>query len=710
MKRLTYILAFLIVILYPAVAYGTSNARLIIDYEEVLGLDVPPVMMNNRVMVPARSVFEHIGGTVEWNNVHRQISVRYNNDILVMTINETIAWLNGEVLIMDAPPVMINNNTMIPLRFPAEAFGFFVDWDIAARAAIILTNTNGSDDNAYNDNGYTESNTEETPDDHAHQPDGHTTSQPYEYEVDHENNHGHDLATDISHVPILAESHPVTNITALRTPSDTGAMAYVIVASSAISDVNHFLLPDNRLVMDIYNARTSISGPFHAYGPVREIGHSQFSRSPYTTRVVFHLTVATDFSISLSNDRRELTIEFNKNNIAFTPTVYVDRDILTISGDFQPSIRVSKTNYPLSLTIYVDNSTIRDTGERLSIGAFTSHYVVEQRHNGVAVIHVFMSGEWPAISIDQGRGYVTVVLHPGLHGTRYNFRSRELRLSRDVVAHMDITSIRRNNEYHQGRYTLTLPIPAYMLGWGSLYIADRYINTVSIRSNSTGNAEIVFETSRIMAFTIHETYDEIVIRARLPQDVYPFIIVIDPGHGGRDPGAVHHGLHESDIVLAISHMVAERLSHHPDIKVYMTRHTNVAVSLSQRTRFANRLPADLYISIHANAVRNRPHVSGIETWYLPHTREDNLRFNSRQLAQILQRHMISATGAYDRGVRNTSSFIVLRDTNMPATLLEVGFLSNAQEAARLATTAHQQLLAQAIYEGILEIFELYRQV
>jgi len=415
---------------------------------------------------------------------------------------------------------------------------------------------------------------------------------------------------------------------------------------------------------------------------------------------VFHLSVATEFSISLSNDRRTLTVAFTKNNITATPNFSADADLLTISGDFQPSVRLSAASYPHYLTIYVDNAAMLGVGEFFQSGGFVSHYVIEQRQS-TGVIRVFMHGEWPAMSVNHGRGYTMVVLHHGLQGVRYDFWSRELRLSRDAVPYMDISQVRRNNEYLLNRYTLTLPVAGHGLGMGSLYVADSHVNSVTVRRNSAGYAQIVFDTSRIMAFTVHETPYEFIIRARLPQDVHPFIVVIDPGHGGRDPGAVHHGIRESDLVLTISHMVAERLRRHPDIQVYMTRHTDVSVTLSQRTRLANQM-ADLYVSIHANAVRNNPGVSGIETWYTPHSRENNMRLNSRQFAQIMQRHMISATGAVDRGARTTPSFVVTRDTTMPAVLLEVGFLTNPQEAARLATTAHQQRLAQAIYEGILE--------
>ena len=708
MKRLTCILAFVLVFLFPAVAYGATSARLIIDNNEVTGLDVPPIIMSDRVMVPARGVFERVGGTVEWNN--GQVTVRHNNDVLIMTIGETVAWRNGEPLIMDVAPIIQHDRTLIPLRFPSEAFGFFVDWDNTARAAIINSCGNGQSSN--NNPGISNPGNNNHPgtnipapesDIPAHEPEGHIEPTPTPPPANSSN-----ISQDVSSTPIRAESHPLASITTLHTPSNTGAMAYAVVASSAISNVNHFMLPDNRLVVDIYNSRLNISGPFLAYGPVREVRSSQFSVAPYVTRVVFELSVVTEFNISLSSDRRTLTVAFSENRITVTPSSGADMDAIAIRGDFQPAIRLSAASYPRYLGIYVDNVTARNIGEFSFDGVFVSHYDVQQRTGGTAFIRVFMHGDWPAFNLNHGNGYVSVIFNRGLHGVRYNFATRELRLSREAIPNLDITQIRHNNEYMSRRYTINLPIPAYGLGMGSLYLADSLLSTANLRRNSAGNAQIVFETSRIMAFTIHVTDDDFVIRARQPRDVHPFIVVLDPGHGGRDPGAVGHGVRESVVVLAISNMVYERLSRHSDIQVYRTRHTDVAVTLGERTRLANQV-ADIYVSIHANAVRNRPNVSGIETWYLPHAREANMSINSHQLARIMQTRMINATGAVDRGLRNTSAFVVLRDTNMPSVLLEVGFLTNAEEAARLNTTAHQQVLAQAIYEGILEARNQHRR-
>lgn len=175
-------------------------------------------------------------------------------------------------------------------------------------------------------------------------------------------------------------------------------------------------------------------------------------------------------------------------------------------------------------------------------------------------------------------------------------------------------------------------------------------------------------------------------------------IVLDPGHGGRDPGAVGiGGLSETDIVNPMSHRIKEILEQQ-GVRVILTREDNRTVDLEPRVQLANRLDANLFVSIHANAISmSRPDVNGVETYYYQ---------TGGQLAQVLHRHLLSASGGPDRGVR-TARFYVLRNTRMPAVLLELGFVTGARDAPRLADPAYQERLSQAIARGILEYVRQY---
>lgn len=178
-----------------------------------------------------------------------------------------------------------------------------------------------------------------------------------------------------------------------------------------------------------------------------------------------------------------------------------------------------------------------------------------------------------------------------------------------------------------------------------------------------------------------------------------FKVVIDPGHGGEDPGSKGaSGLYEKDFTLSLSKRVVERIKENPNLKVFMTRDDDSFISAKERYRpkFANDLDADIYISIHGNTFTNSS-VSGTETYYF---KEESLEF-----ASIIHQHLINATKFNDRGVKQEEYF-VLKDTTMPAVLLEIGYLTNPKDEQTMFSDIFQETVADAIYEGILEYYEM----
>jgi len=180
------------------------------------------------------------------------------------------------------------------------------------------------------------------------------------------------------------------------------------------------------------------------------------------------------------------------------------------------------------------------------------------------------------------------------------------------------------------------------------------------------------------------------------------LVVIDPGHGGRDVGGVGNGVQEKDLVLPISLRLGRALQN-MGYTVEYTRTTDVEIDLEPRVQFANRLQADVFLSIHANSLASpNSSVSGVETYHAPGA---TLGF---ALATMVHQQVISATGARDRGVRS-ARFYVIRHTTMPAILLETGFVTNPQEAANLSNPAYQERLAQGTAQGVDQFLRTYRR-
>jgi len=180
-------------------------------------------------------------------------------------------------------------------------------------------------------------------------------------------------------------------------------------------------------------------------------------------------------------------------------------------------------------------------------------------------------------------------------------------------------------------------------------------------------------------------------------------IVIDPGHGGKDPGTVNKslGLYEKTFNLSVSLKLKAELEKNKHIKVHLTRSGDTYPELSERVAFAENIPgvgkkADLFISIHANSF-TKDTVRGTETYYY---RED-----SKELAHSLHPYIVKAVGLPDRNVR-TASYKVIRETTMPAVLLEVGYLSNSTDAKALFNDSVQAKFAKETAAGIFQYLKL----
>ncbi|WP_026302630.1 N-acetylmuramoyl-L-alanine amidase family protein [Psychroflexus tropicus] len=219
-----------------------------------------------------------------------------------------------------------------------------------------------------------------------------------------------------------------------------------------------------------------------------------------------------------------------------------------------------------------------------------------------------------------------------------------------------------------------------------------------------------------------------------------FVVVLDAGHGGEDPGNRGNGYYEKDIALKIVLKVGKELEKYEDLKVMYTRTTDVFIPLDKRAKIANDAKADLFVSIHCNGVANSA-PSGTETFVLGlHRNEDNLEIAMKEnsvikfeddyevkydgfdptspesyigftimqeefldqsvlLANFVQNQFQGSLNLKNRGVKQ-AGFLVLRETYMPSVLIETGFLTNKTEGAFLNSKKGQQKLSNAIVDGI----------
>lgn len=284
----------------------------------------------------------------------------------------------------------------------------------------------------------------------------------------------------------------------------------------------------------------------------------------------------------------------------------------------------------------------------------------------------------------------------------------------------------------------------------SLPVGDGILKTVRAGQFKPGMVRVVLDLEEIADFSafILENPARLVIDVRGKEKmkktdaaVVKRRIVIDPGHGGHDPGAVGlRGLYEKDVVLDIALKLEKILSADPLNEIFLTRRTDVFIPLEERTVIANKRKADLFVSIHANASPRRG-AKGIETYLLNWTddeeamrvaarenqislkkmkamhqqmdivkiiTEDLMRQNKRdesiKLAHYIQKSIVSTLNnnredTLDLGIKQ-ALFYVLFGARMPSVLVEVSFISNPEEERLLSSDSYRMQIAEAIAEGL----------
>jgi len=184
----------------------------------------------------------------------------------------------------------------------------------------------------------------------------------------------------------------------------------------------------------------------------------------------------------------------------------------------------------------------------------------------------------------------------------------------------------------------------------------------------------------------------------VPSGINNKIIVIDAGHGGKDPGAVGAGgLKEKEVTLDIALRVYQLLKTNTKARVYLTRDKDQYVSLNERSAMANSLGADTFISIHINAAENGIE-KGIETYAHYNSPEE-----AWALGWYIQESLVKELGLSNRGLK-ADNFHVVRETKMKSVLLEIGFISDRAEENLLKQSSTREKAARAIYQGILTYY------
>ena len=272
------------------------------------------------------------------------------------------------------------------------------------------------------------------------------------------------------------------------------------------------------------------------------------------------------------------------------------------------------------------------------------------------------------------------------------------------TAKINLNAIKEQDNYSSRNYTieiegnLSASIPSVTFEPDSEKVKSCAVTVAPDKTT------IVFNENRILAMDINQYEGWLSFKTLLPKEKYSKIVVIDAGHGGDAPGAIANNLQEKDLTLKMALSAQEKFEQNSSVKCYMTRTTDTNPSFDARTSLANEV-GDAFISIHINSATSSE-AHGTET-FCQYANDLGNGLTSYRVAEEMLDQLLNKLGTTNRNVK-TNDLKVLRDSSIPASLIEIGFISNANEANIMSNSI--DLVGQAVYDGIINLFDKYPPV
>ncbi|MCL2416235.1 MAG: N-acetylmuramoyl-L-alanine amidase family protein, partial [Defluviitaleaceae bacterium] len=712
------------------IQYQNRAINLSINGVILQNLEMPPVILNGRTLVPLRQTFETLGAVVEFHAAQQRIMIARGNDLVVLHIGELQYVFNTTVRTLDVAPIIINDRTMIPVAQIARDLGFNVAWDDALAMVYIFQGDSP------------------TPSPTPGPPQGGAGATPTPTPTTPPTTPGYS-SIDESEGAIPLVAAPETRLQTISWSNDR--QTFHITASSVITGVNWNMLSDGRLVLDIPNSISALEqSSFDVNSNIVSSVRTGQNAVDGTNvmRIVFDLNMSVIYRISISEDRRIITVQFERNPIL--DIVHVsegNRDIVVIMGGVTPQVDIHPLYLPNRLVIDLPNSEMLFDGDVGQDSRNINGVRFSQFNERTARVVLDLNGYRSYNVIQAGNSVIITLFDPTHANISYNAYNGNIEIMLPALEEggnaFEIHQIEEIDSYLNRRYSLILPGDfSEFFGYGEMIIRHGHLDYLEV-GTANGQTRIDIHTYRIMAYFITEESREIILEPKTqtetqseseieqdeieeveeveeieaieaieefeeteesyeelplieeeafeeeifietqpenfialnpvhPKEKYPRIVYIDPGHGGQQPGATHFGVREADLNLRISEMVIEILLRDGYVRPYASRHTDVSVNNTTRANRANDL-ADIFVSIHHNAANGR--ATGTEVLYFI-TEGEPQNFNSQTMAQIFQDNLVSALGTVNRGLRNRPLLLVLNSTQIPSVLIEVGFMDN----------------------------------
>ncbi|NMA49861.1 MAG: AMIN domain-containing protein, partial [Tissierellia bacterium] len=624
---------------------------------------------------------------VDWENSTRTATINHNGNKVDLSIDSNVVLVNGNRVQLDenSTPKLVtfkelkDSRTMVPVRFVSEVLGYIVDWDKNTYTAKISSPASAS--------------------------------------------------------PSESTNTLINNIDLIKSPG--GNHSILIKSDREIKYTTSFLSASNKLVIDIENSKLNnienFSIPYDMPvmdETIQRVEYSQFTIDPYTSRVVLTLSENIEPKIEKSNENKDTTIYFKediiKEDIVKEDIIVIDarnriesiyveevdgRESLVIKGAKDPKYNTMKLSNPDRIVIDIMDSALvggqlQNFNYKIGLveGVRVSQFIPDNNYKSTdkivrVVLDIKNGQDNPDVSIVSKDDKLIIYPKEDMwKDIEYKYLNNQalFNIKNSSQTEYEVFYDTEKKELH-----IEIPSTASELPDGTYSINDRLVKEIIVeKTRRYTNIKISFKQNIAYSLLSRSGDEMISILASRDSNIKPGerTIVIDPGHGGKDSGAVAGKIYEKDINLPVSLMLRDALVQN-GYNVIMIREDDRDVGLYDRPIIGNKNNADLFISIHTNASL-KPQVKGLEVLYCPSYERDIKLVDQYPFAQSIHDNILALTNRPGRGIVKRPDLVVLNKTYMEAVLIEIGYMSNPEELEIVLSQSYQNLVVQGIVNGV----------
>ena len=689
-----------------SVSYTGTQGSVKFDGKNVNVSNLPSILIANTAMTQAYKVFaKSMGVTYKYSASKGTVSFTKGDINLRMELDSNLAYLNDQVVDCGVAPKLVYNEdnkteaVLVPAQFVAKALGYDYNWNSSTKTSEIkTTNKVGKEPNIT-----IPPVSPSTPGDGTLSELEYfnwTSEDSYQSVLEEAKNAMNSdnfintgststsqfLNLDANQISTDKEKYQLTfgqtfsNVTASKENDELVLTFDNMIATDAIFTFGNELVKEARVIYDAVNNQTD---------------------------VIFTLADASvNYAMTSENEGKGLSLSLYPNYLTQISSGRDENGSEYISVTGLQGIKPIITEDEDSIYISIPN-TINTLGDYDFSNQEELTSMVYVSLNTTSPNNAFLIIQKPApeVTYEIHEDGSTFTLYIGKEEVIPEIDNTPLNIT--LPSGVSLSDISSEDNYHKKQISIRIR-GDHRSFFEQNPIVNTYDNVANIKVSysSSKGTEILITTNVIQGFEYTIVDGKLQVTIDRPSAIYDKIIILDAGHGGKDPGAVRGTTQEKVINFKVLNEYAKEYFTGSGIKVYYTRIDDTLIPLADRAAFANQVEADFFISLHCNSSTSSA-ARGTSVYYSSINKsKTSSGLTSKILANTLVNNLSKSLGTKNLGIID-KGFVVVRDNSVPAVLIELAFLTNPSDLSILTSSTYQKKAAKTIYDTVESLFEAY---